>query len=197
MNVLCVPSSIVVPGVGKVEKDPRTGLWRTFKFFETHLGPVRGIISQPWFDALMEGLTDAEEANVLEYYTGGVAMASADASTFVSLFSTNPSDAGSGATEHSWAGYARVNFTNNQTNWSDATGTAPTVVSNDVAIAFSQKTDAGSVSGTGFGIHSAVTAGSLRLFGALSPTVSISQNDTPSFAIGALDHQLGDPGDTY
>lgn len=142
------------------------------------------------------GLIDAEEQAVADHYLGGSALAAPDANTHVALFETNPNDAGAGATETAYTGYGRVNLTNNATNWPAATGGAPTLKSNGVVITFGQNTG-GSVTINGFGIFSLTTGGSLRLFGTISPGVTINTNDTPEFGIGDLDFQIGDPGDTF
>ncbi len=161
-------------------------------------GPFGGVAVQRLLPQLLAtGFIDTEEGAVADHYLGGTALAAPDANTFVSLFETNPNDAGAGATEASYTGYARVNLTNNATNWPAATLGAPTLKSNGVVITFGQKTDAGSITVNGFGIHSLVTAGVLRIFGVISPGVTINQNDTPEFGIGDLDFKIGDPGDTF
>jgi hypothetical protein len=144
----------------------------------------------------MAGFTDAMEQAILDEVFGGTAYA-AEASVQVGLLTTNPSDdSGTGLVETSYTGYSRQTLTNNTTNFPAATGGDPTVKSNGTAISFGQKTDAGDVTIVGFGIWEA-DGTTLMFTGSVTPNATVSQNDTPEFAIGDLDLKLGDPGDSY
>lgn len=157
-----------------------------------------GVYLQPTLPSILDaGLIDAEEVLLANSYLGGTALPAPDGTTHVSLFTTNPADDGTGGTEAAYTGYARVALTNNATNWPAATPGAPTLKTNGVVITFGQKTDAGSVTINGFGVHSLGAGGSLRLFGVISPGVLINQNDTPEFGIGDFAFKVGDPGDVF
>jgi hypothetical protein len=136
------------------------------------------------------------EQAILDEVFGGTAYA-AEASVQVGLLTTLPSDdTGTGLVEASYTGYSRQTLTNNATNWPAATGGDPTIKDNGVAISFGQKTDAGDITVVGFAIWEA-DGTTLMFFGDVTPNATVSQNDTPEFAIGDLDLKLGDPGDTY
>ncbi len=81
-------------------------------------------------------------------------------------------------------------MTRNGTNWAAATGTAPAVGDNAVAVTFPQATGSwGTI--THFGFYDASTAGNLWFWAALSASKAVATDDTASFAIGALDFQVG------
>lgn len=101
---------------------------------------------------------------------------------YIGLSTTTPTQSGSGFTEPSGNGYARVAVTNNSTNWPAASNGAK---SNANAITFPQATGSwGTV--THFGVFDASTSGNLLAWGALSQSKSISSGDTPYFAAGSL-----------
>jgi len=144
----------------------------------------------------MAGFIDAEEQNILDHFFGGTALASPDATHWIALFTTNPTDAGTGGTEVTGGAYVRDSYTNNVTNWPAASGTAPALKSNGIAITFIQATaNWGTI--VGFGIYDASTAGNLIAWGPLDSSVTINTNDTFNIAVGALKHRLGDPGDSF
>lgn len=144
----------------------------------------------------MAGFTDTYEKLILDEIFGGTALA-AEATHKVDLLTTLPSDDEStGLVKASYTGYTQGSYTNNSTTWPAATGTAPTVKSNGIAMSFGQKTDAGDITVVGFAIYEA-DGTSLIFVGSVTPNATVSQNDTPEFAIGDLDLKLGDPGDSY
>lgn len=148
----------------------------------------------------MPGFPNALEADLLDYYIGGVALAIAQPATLhVALFSVAPADDGTGGTELSYTGYARVAVTNNQTNFPDATPGAPTSKSNGTTITFGQKTDAGSVTAVAWGLYDLGAGGNLIYAGDINggTGTAIAQNATPRFQVGTLVLEFGDPGDTY
>lgn len=143
----------------------------------------------------MAGFTDTEEKVILDHYFGGTTMAAPEASHKIDLLTTLPSDDEStGLVKASYTGYTQATVTNNATNWPAASGNNPNVKSNGAAISFGQKTAAGDTTIVGFAIYDAAGTG-LQFVGTTSATVS--ENDTPEYAIGELDLKLGDPGDTY
>lgn len=148
----------------------------------------------------MAGLVNEQEVLVLNHYLGGTQLAAPDATVHVALFTTNPSgddEAGTGAVEAAYTGYGRVAVTNNGTNWPAAISGNPSIKSNANAITFGQKTDAGSVTITGFGIYNQASGGVLRMWAALGASKQIDQNDTPEFQAGQLQMKAGDPGDPF
>lgn len=117
--------------------------------------------------------------------------------TWVALFTANPTDAG-GGTEVTGGSYARVAVTSSLANWAGtqaaasttaSTGTSGTT-SNNAAITFPAPTANWGVV-TGCGIYDAVTAGNLLLWGALTTSKTVNNGDAaPSFAAGALTFQI-------
>jgi hypothetical protein len=141
----------------------------------------------------MAGFTDAMEQALLDHFLGKAAY-TADTNHFVALSTTTPTEAGGNFTEPGAGAYARVSTA--AADWNSAAGTAPAISDNLNAITFPEATASwGTV--THFGIYSASTAGTLRCWGALATSKAIDSGDTASFAAGALDIKLGDPGDTY
>ena len=131
--------------------------------------------------------TDAAELDVLRLITGKAATLLGAGATpitpFVGLFTTMPTDS-TGGTEATGGGYARI--TAPAASWGTPAAGA---VSNSAAITFAQFS--GSVSSgaafLGFGIFSAVSAGTLLAYGTLTDQTKTGGNgDTLSFAIGAL-----------
>lgn len=144
----------------------------------------------------MAGFVDPLEASILDLIFGGTAY-TAETNVEVGLLTTLPSDdIGTGLVEASYTGYSRQDLANNKTTWGNAVQGDPTVLSNDIAISFGQKTDAGDITVVGFGIWEDDSL-TLMFFGTVTPNATVSQNDTPEFAIGDLDLKLGDPGDSY
>jgi len=115
---------------------------------------------------------------ILDHIFGNTAY-DTTADIYVALSAANPTDDGSGISEHSGDNYARVNHN----SWDVASGGA---TENDGAITFPQASAAwGTV--THFFMADASTSGNMLFYGALDNSRNIGQNDTPSFADGALD----------
>lgn len=104
----------------------------------------------------------------------------------VSLHTSDPGETGDQTTnESAYTGYARVAVVRSSSGWT-ISGTAPTTISNAVAITFPQCTG-GSSTITHFGVGTSSSgAGKLLYSGALTSSLSVSNLITPSFAIGAL-----------
>lgn len=115
----------------------------------------------------------------------GQAAMTAIPNLYVALFTAGPTDAG-GGTEVSGTGYARVNLTNNTTNWPTTTTGAK---SNGTVINFPA---AGASWGTvtHIGIYDASSSGNLIVFAALDTAKAVASGDTPSFPIGSLNFTL-------
>lgn len=104
---------------------------------------------------------------------------------YFALFTAGPTDSG-GGTEVSGTNYARVNVTNNTTNFPTAT---TGLKQNATAIVFPT---AGGSWGTvtHWGIFDASSSGNLLFHGALDSAKAVGSGDAPSLAISALSIQL-------
>jgi len=101
------------------------------------------------------------------------------ADIYVSLSLANPGDDASGMNEPSGGNYSRVLHNSYDVAAAGAT-------QNDGAITFPQASSAwGTV--THFAMWDASSSGNMLFYGALDASRAIGQNDTPSFADGALD----------
>lgn len=139
----------------------------------------------------MAGFTDGVEQDLLDHFLGKTEY-TMPTNLYVALSTSTPTEAAGNFTEPSGNGYARVETA--PADWNAASGTAPAVSDNANAISFPEASGSwGTV--THFGIYSASTAGTLLCWGALAASKAIDSGDTASFAAGALDIQLGDPGD--
>jgi hypothetical protein len=104
---------------------------------------------------------------------------------YFALFTAGPTDTG-GGTEVSGTGYARVNITNNTTNFPT---TSSGLKQNGAAIAWPT---AGGSWGTvtHWGIFDASSSGNLLFWGSLDTAKAVASGDVPSLPIGALSIQL-------
>jgi hypothetical protein len=147
------------------------------------------------------GFVDTVEQAVIGYVMGKGGF-TPNASNYVALSTTTPTDAGSTFTEPSTGAYARVQTQGTSATgpaWSSPTGTAPAYVENSAVITFPAATGdwASGANMTYFGIFSAASAGTVQIFGNLTTAKPVLNGDTASFAASAIRVQLGDPGDTY
>ncbi len=126
----------------------------------------------------MSAASDYLENKVLDHFLG-TASTSAPATVYLALFTTDPTDAGSG-TEVSTSGtnYARQSIAFS----SAASGTT----SNSADVEFSQATGSGFGTVTHFGIFDASTAGNLLFHGALTASKTIAAGDVFKVASGNL-----------
>ena len=142
---------------------------------------------------IVAGPVDVEEQAILDGVLQDPAYAGY-ATLFIGLSTTTPNDDGTGFTEPVGNAYARVSTTG--ADWGPASGTAPAVKSNTAAKSFATATGSwGTV--THFGLFTAASGGLLKWWGVLGTAKAIGNNDTPSFAVAALQLKLGDPTDTY
>lgn len=129
----------------------------------------------------MAALSDYLENALLSHILRNTAYTSPGTSVYVSLWTTNPTDAGNG-TEATGGSYARVQVT----SWDAPSGGA---TANTGAITFPTATaDWGDI--THVGIHDASTAGNLLFHGALDSPKTVDNGDVFQFAAGALDVTL-------
>lgn len=140
------------------------------------------------------GFADTVEQAILNGLLQGPAFAGYP-TLHVGLSTTAPAGDGSGVTEPSGGGYARVATT--AADWAPATGTAPAAKSNSVTLTFPQATAdwADGALLTHFTLHDAATGGNLVAFGALTTPKPVMSGDTASFPVGELTLQLGSLAD--
>jgi len=112
---------------------------------------------------------------------GGVAY-TPPATLYVGLSTTAPAQGGTGITEPSGNGYARVAVTNNTTNFPNATNGSK---SNGTTITFPASTGSWGTVGYFF-VADAASAGNILAYGTLNNPQTVSSGDTLSFAVGAL-----------
>lgn len=147
------------------------------------------------------GFVDTLELAVLNHVMGKGTL-TPNASNYVALSSTTPTDAGGSFTEPSGGAYARVQTAGTTATgpaWSSATGTAPAYVENSAVITFPAATAdwAAGANLTHAGIFAAASGGTVQIWGALTTPKPVLNGDTASLAATAVRVQLGDPGDTY
>lgn len=146
------------------------------------------------------GLTDVWEQKLLDHLLNDPAN-TPNATNYLALSSTTPTEASGNVTEPSTGGYARVSTTN--ADWSAASGTAPAVKTNTATFTFPQASGADWVAGANLTYFvlcatlAGVTAADFIAFGALTTPKPVLNGDTASFAASAITLQMGDPGDTY
>lgn len=103
---------------------------------------------------------------------------------YVGLSTADPGDDGTGLSEPTGNGYARMATTG--TDWSTASGGA---LDNASAIEFAEATGSwGTV--THFALFDASSGGNLLAHGSLSQSKTIASGDTAQFAAGTLDVSL-------
>jgi hypothetical protein len=144
----------------------------------------------------MAGFTNAVEQALLDHFLTDPAYVP-PATMYIGVSSTTPAEDGTGFTEPSGGGYARVSTA--AADWGAASGTAPATKSNTAVKTFPTAT-ADWLAGanlTHFGLFDAATAGALLCWGALGTAKPVLNGDTASFGAGALVLKLGDPADTY
>lgn len=145
------------------------------------------------------GLFDLWEQKMLDHLLNDPAN-TPNATNYIGLSSTTPTEAAGNVTEPSGGSYARVATTN--ADWSAASGTAPAVKTNTATLTFTQASAdwASGANLTHFLLMatlSGVTTADYIAFGALTTAKPVLNGDTASFAASAITLQMGDPGDTY
>lgn len=145
----------------------------------------------------MAGFTDAFEAAILNHFFGATALAAPPTGYEVALYTVAPADDGTGGTEATYTGYARLAVTNNVTEFPAASGTAPTRKTNGNDWVFGEKTDAGTQVLVAWALIDNADSITIVQHGALSPNLSVAQNDTPRIPASQLKIEAGDTGDVY
>lgn len=107
----------------------------------------------------------------------------------VALFTASPGSGGSATNEvATGTGYARVAMTNNTTNFP---ATSALAGANGAAITFPAATGSwGTITHVGLCASTTEGTSDVRHYGALSAPVTITNGQTPTFAIGALTWSL-------
>ncbi len=111
------------------------------------------------------------------------------ATLYMGLYLTSPTNTGGGQ-EVSGAAYARVAITNNNTNWTGASATFPSVVNNGTIIAFPGASSAWGPVGW-FGLSDAASGGNLLWWGALATSIDVPSGDVYEFPVGYFQLALG------
>ncbi len=108
---------------------------------------------------------------------------------YIALLTTNPSDeAGTGAVEAAWTGYARQLVTSSATAWTaPAAGTGSNRQISNAAIVNYGTAGSGPTTVTGFAIYDAATGGTFKAWNVLTGGNKVVNNGDPvSFKIGDL-----------
>lgn len=144
----------------------------------------------------MSALSDYLENKLLDTLLRGAAF-TMPATTYVALYTTNPTDSTSG-TEVTGGSYARVAITSSLANWAGTQGAGTTVAStgtsgttsNNATITFPAPTANWGVV-TGMALMDASTAGNMLIYSALTTSKTINNGDAaPSFAAAAFTFQI-------
>lgn len=136
--------------------------------------------------------SDTWETQILQLILNGTAIAnyadnaasSPSTQVWISLHTADPGDTGTmGTNEASYTGYTRIAVARTTGGWTVASGSASPVA----AITFPQatSTSTSTVTYAAIGLTSATTAGVIIASGAVSPSINISQNVTPSLTTGS------------
>jgi len=130
----------------------------------------------------MGSFSDYWENEILDHLFGKGSYA--PPTIYVGLSTADPGDDGTGLSEPSGNGYARV--ATSAADWNSASGGS---LNNANALEFAEATgDWGTVTHTGF--FDAATGGNVLAHSALTVSKTISNGDTMRFAIGDLDVSL-------
>ena len=131
----------------------------------------------------MSQMTDYLEAALLNHTFRAVAW-TAPATVWAAAMLTNPVDAGTGGTEVSAGGYARVALISGTAAWNAPAASG--LIDNLAVLNFGTATaDWGTV--TGIAIYNAATSGTALMFGTLTANKAIASSDIFQIAAGDLD----------
>lgn len=135
----------------------------------------------------MSQFSDYTEENIIQTTLRGQAFP-VPSNVYVALFTSDPTDAGSGSEVNSasWTTYARQNAAASgaiDTGW-----TAPSngVSSNAKVVTFAANNSGGSITVTHIGVFDALTTGNLLYHAPLVSSKTLLDGDVLSFAIGAI-----------
>jgi len=132
----------------------------------------------------MGAFSNYSKANVANVLLRGTAYTT-PGSVYLALFYTDPTDTGSGGTEASYTGYARVSCgATPSAAFTAVDGTGMTQNSN--VVTFAANGSGSTVTVAYWGLFDAATGGNMLLHGALSTSKSLDPSDVPSFPVNAL-----------
>lgn len=145
----------------------------------------------------MAAFTDYAENKIVDALFRGQPL-NAPTTWYVALHTTTDNDAGTARVEVTGGSYARVAIASTLANWAGTQGAGTTVAStgssgttsNNGAITFAAPTaNWGTI--VGMGLYDALTGGNEWVYGALSTSKTVSQNDpAPTFSAAALSIQV-------
>ncbi len=151
--------------------------------FKETFAALRGLLK-------MGDMTNTEESNYLSYRFKGGTM-TALANSYVGLFSTSPTEAGTGGVELTAGtapGYARLVMA--QADWGAVSAGEPSLISNSAQKNFvAASADWPTV--VAIGLFDASTAGNLLYFKVLGTSKTVNNGDTAKFNAGALQVGVG------
>jgi len=136
----------------------------------------------------MSAFSDYSENAIINHFFRGSG-ASVPTSSYVALFTADPSDANTTANEvqvANWPAYVRQDAASGaaiSTGWS---APANGVSSNAKTLTYPSNNGSGTVTVTHVGLYDASSGGNLIMHSALSSSKALSVSDVLSFAIGSL-----------
>lgn len=134
-------------------------------------------------------LVNTYKKKVIDAVYGNTAVAP-PSTIYHGLSTTTPAQDGTGITEPSGNGYARVGMTNNTTNYGGATAANPSIKDNDQPITWAAASGVGWGTVTHWTTHDALTVGNPIDWAALTSSQTITAGTTVSFANGQWISQI-------
>lgn len=128
---------------------------------------------------------------VLDSLLGANRSTQMPATIYIGLFTTNPGFDGTGGVEVSFisTNYARVPYTNNSTNWPNATLGTPYKLNGTTVSFNTASANWGTV--VGFGFFDATTSGNLFWAGPVGTPTAVNSGSAPLFNVGSMGLQIG------
>jgi hypothetical protein len=130
----------------------------------------------------MSALSSYLENKLADHVLGDISYNS-PSSVYLALFTTNPTENGTG-NECVGTAYARVEVTNNSEKWPNAIAGLKT---NGTLIVFPVVGTSGWGTVSHWGLYDAATGGNLLIFGAFTASQSTAHNDTITISPGGID----------
>ena len=142
----------------------------------------------------MPGFTSSYRATVLDYIFSGAGTSTSPTNWFIGLFTVSPGEDGSGGTEVSGNGYARVSTSSG--DWASAISGQPASITNTAVFTFPTTTGAwGQV--LSWGLFTASVGGDPEIWNLLTTSKAISAGVAPNFPAGDLKVRMGDTADSF
>jgi len=130
------------------------------------------------------GKTNYAETKTLDGWFGNTALPS-NATLYFALYTVAPGETG-GGTEYSGNAYARAAYTNNTSNFPNATAADPSTKSNANPITFPTVTTADWTGIVAWAVLDASTSGNMLYFGTFAATQSVAVGQTASWAASGI-----------